>query len=117
MADDYHIAWPCAVRAGARNGALVTWNMPFMPIRHIVLALSVAVVWGLSFIAIRWGVDEVAPLLLTALRYVFAALPAVFFVKRPAVGWPLLIGYGLCDRGRAVRAVVPCHQTGHAGRA
>lgn len=66
-----------------------------MPIRHIVLALSVAVVWGLSFIAIRWGVDEVAPLLLTALRYVFAALPAVFFVKRPAVGWPLLIGYGL----------------------
>ena len=65
-----------------------------MPIRHIVLALSVSVVWGLSFIAIRWGVDEVAPLLLTALRYVFAALPAVFFVKRPAVGWPLLIGYG-----------------------
>jgi len=66
-----------------------------MPIRHIVLALSVALVWGLSFIAIRWGVDEVAPLLLTAVRYVFAALPAVFFVKRPAVGWPLLIGYGL----------------------
>lgn len=66
-----------------------------MPIRHIVLALSVAVAWGLSFVAIRWGVDEVAPLLLTALRYVFAALPAVFFVKRPAVRWPLLIGYGL----------------------
>lgn len=66
-----------------------------MPIRHMILALSVALVWGLSFIAIRWGVDEVAPLLLTALRYVFAALPAVFFVKRPAVGWPLLIGYGL----------------------
>jgi O-acetylserine/cysteine efflux transporter len=66
-----------------------------MPIRHIVLALSVAVVWGLSFLAIRWGVDEVPPLLLTAVRYVFAALPAVFFVKRPAVGWPLLIGYGL----------------------
>lgn len=63
--------------------------------RHMILALSVAVVWGLSFIAIRWGVDEVPPLLLTALRYAFAALPAVFFVKRPAVGWPLLFGYGL----------------------
>jgi O-acetylserine/cysteine efflux transporter len=61
----------------------------------MVLALSVSLVWGVSFVAIRWGVDEVAPLLLTALRYVFAALPAVFFVKRPAVGWPLLIGYGL----------------------
>lgn len=63
--------------------------------RHMILALSVALVWGLSFIAIRWGVDEVPPLLLTALRYVFAALPAVLFVKRPAIGWPLLIGYGL----------------------
>ena len=65
-----------------------------MPPRHIFLALSVALVWGLSFIAIRWGVDEVPPLLLTAVRYVFAAVPAVFFVKRPAVGWPLLVGYG-----------------------
>jgi O-acetylserine/cysteine efflux transporter len=66
-----------------------------MPLRHIVLAIAVAIVWGLSFVAIRWGVDEVAPLLLTALRYGFAALPAVFFVKRPAVSMPLLIGYGL----------------------
>ncbi|MBN9317032.1 MAG: EamA family transporter [Devosia sp.] len=66
-----------------------------MPIRHILLAIAVAVVWGLSFIAIRWGVDEVAPLLLTALRYVFAALPAVFLVKRPAVPLRLLVGYGL----------------------
>jgi len=66
-----------------------------MPIRHILLAIAVAIVWGLSFIAIRWGVDEVPPLLLTALRYVFAALPAVFFVKRPAVSLPLLVGYGL----------------------
>lgn len=65
-----------------------------MPPHHIFLALSVALVWGLSFIAIRWGVDEVPPLLLTAVRYVFAAVPAVFFVKRPAVGWPLLVGYG-----------------------
>lgn len=66
-----------------------------MPIRDILLALMVATVWGLSFIAIRWGVDEVSPLLLTALRYTFAALPAVFFVKRPQVDWRILVGYGL----------------------
>ena len=66
-----------------------------MPARHILLALAVAIVWGFSFVAIRWGVDEVAPLLLTALRYVFAALPAVFLVRRPAVALPVLIGYGL----------------------
>ncbi|RYE86982.1 MAG: O-acetylserine/cysteine exporter, partial [Hyphomicrobiales bacterium] len=66
-----------------------------MPLRHILLALAVAMVWGVSFVAIRWGVDEVSPLLLTALRYVFAALPAVFFIKRPQVDWRVLVGYGL----------------------
>ncbi|MBN9345205.1 MAG: EamA family transporter [Devosia sp.] len=63
--------------------------------RDILLAVAVALVWGLSFLAIRWGVDEVSPLLLTALRYLFAALPAVFFIRRPKVGWPILLGYGL----------------------
>jgi O-acetylserine/cysteine efflux transporter len=66
-----------------------------MPLRDVVLALAVATVWGLSFIAIRWGVDEVSPLLLTALRYLFAALPAVFFVRRPKVDWRILVAYGL----------------------
>ena len=55
-----------------------------MPLRHILLALALATVLGLSFVAIRWGVDEVAPLLLTALRYSFAAVPLVFFVR---IGW------------------------------
>ena len=63
--------------------------------RHMLLALAIAFVWGVSFIAIRWGVDEVSPLLLTALRYVFAALPAVFFIRRPKVDWRVLVGYGL----------------------
>jgi O-acetylserine/cysteine efflux transporter len=63
--------------------------------RDLILALLVVTVWGLSFIAIRWGVDEVAPLLMTALRYTFAALPAVFLVRRPNVPWRVLIGYGL----------------------
>jgi O-acetylserine/cysteine efflux transporter len=66
-----------------------------MSLRDIVVALCVALVLGMSFVAIRWGVDEVPPLLLTALRYVFAALPAVFFVRRPAMDWRVLVGYGL----------------------
>jgi O-acetylserine/cysteine efflux transporter len=63
--------------------------------RDIVLALAVAAVWGLSFVAIRWSVNEVPPLLATALRYVAAVVPAIFFVRRPAVAPWLLIGYGL----------------------
>ncbi len=62
--------------------------------RDLILALFVVTVWGVNFVAIRWGVDEVAPLLMTALRYTLAALPAVFFIRRPAVSWPILIGYG-----------------------
>jgi O-acetylserine/cysteine efflux transporter len=66
-----------------------------MPPRDILLALAIATVWGLSFIAIRWGVDEVSPLLLTALRYTFAALPAVFFIKPPKADWRIVVTYGL----------------------
>ncbi|RYG93766.1 MAG: O-acetylserine/cysteine exporter, partial [Alphaproteobacteria bacterium] len=62
--------------------------------RDLILALFVVTVWGMNFVAIRWGVNEVAPLLMTALRYTMAALPAVFFIRKPAVSWPILIGYG-----------------------
>jgi O-acetylserine/cysteine efflux transporter len=65
-----------------------------MPLRDVLLALAVATVWGLSFIAIRWGVDEVSPLLLTALRYTFAALPAVFFIRPPKADWRIVVAYG-----------------------
>jgi O-acetylserine/cysteine efflux transporter len=63
--------------------------------RDILLALAVAAVWGLSFVAIRWSVNEVPPLLATALRYVAAVLPAIFFVRRPKVALWILAGYGL----------------------
>ncbi len=62
--------------------------------RDLILALFVVTVWGVNFVAIRWGVDEVAPLLMTALRYACAALPAVFVIRRPAVSWRVLIAYG-----------------------
>jgi O-acetylserine/cysteine efflux transporter len=66
-----------------------------VPFRDIALALGVVLIWGLNFVAIKWGVDEISPFLLTALRYLGCALPAVFFIRRPQVGWPILVGYGL----------------------
>ena len=66
-----------------------------MPIRDIALALGVVLIWGLNFVAIKWGVDEVPPFLLTALRYIGCALPAVFFIRRPNVAWQILVAYGL----------------------
>ena len=63
--------------------------------RDILAAVSVAVVWGLTFVAIKVGVGETSPLMLSALRFVFAAFPFVFFVKPPkAPVWKVAL-YGL----------------------
>jgi O-acetylserine/cysteine efflux transporter len=66
-----------------------------MSARDIVAALSVAIVWGLTFIAIKVGVDETTPLMLAALRFFFAAVPVVFFLAPPkAPAWAVTL-YGL----------------------
>jgi O-acetylserine/cysteine efflux transporter len=66
-----------------------------MSLRDLLVALAVVTVWGVNFVAIKWGVDEVPPLLLTSLRFACAAVPAVFFIRRPKVGLGILLGYGL----------------------
>ncbi len=61
----------------------------------IFAAVSVAVIWGLTFIAIKVGVTETSPLMLSALRFLFAAFPAVLFVRPPkAAPWKVVL-YGL----------------------
>lgn len=66
-----------------------------MPLKDILAALIVIVVWGANFVAIKVGVDEIPPMLLGALRFFFVAFPALLFVPRPAVPWRYLLGYGL----------------------
>jgi O-acetylserine/cysteine efflux transporter len=66
-----------------------------MTARDILAALSVAIVWGLNFIAIKVGVGETSPLVLAGLRFLFAAIPMVFFIRRPkAPAWAVVL-YGL----------------------
>lgn len=65
-----------------------------MPFKDILAALIVIMVWGANFVVIKFGVDEVPPMLLGALRFFFVAFPAVFFVPRPAVSWRYVVGYG-----------------------
>ena len=66
-----------------------------MPLGHLLLALMVVAIWGFNFVVIKVGLADVPPLFLTALRFLFAALPAVLFLKRPPVSWRLLVGFGL----------------------
>lgn len=62
--------------------------------RDAVSALISALALGLAFIAIKIGVREAPPLLLTALRFIFAAVPAVFFVPPPKARVQLVALYG-----------------------
>jgi O-acetylserine/cysteine efflux transporter len=56
----------------------------------IGIAVLVAVIWGLAFVASRLALDEFSPELMTTLRFSIAALPCLF-VRKPDVSWPLLI--------------------------
>jgi len=63
--------------------------------KDFVLALLVVTIWGANFTVIKLGLGGVPPMLLVALRFFFAVLPAIFFVKRPAVAARYWIIYGI----------------------
>lgn len=65
-----------------------------LSLRDALLTLAVMVVWGTNFVVIRIGVEHFPPLLFACLRFIFALLPMVFFLKRPAVPWRKLAAYG-----------------------
>jgi O-acetylserine/cysteine efflux transporter len=56
----------------------------------IFIAVLVAVIWGLAFVASRIALDEFSPELMTTLRFAIAAIPCLF-LRKPGVSWPLLI--------------------------
>ncbi|MFD7241998.1 EamA family transporter [Streptomyces massasporeus] len=62
---------------------------------HLALAVLVAAVWGVNFTVIEIGLDHFPPLLFSALRFLAAALPAVFLVGRPKVAWKWIVAVGL----------------------
>ncbi len=66
-----------------------------VPLRDRLLAAFVAVIWGLNFPAIAVSLDQFPPFFLVALRFALIAVPTVLFVRRPAVPWRWVLGYGL----------------------
>jgi len=54
---------------------------------HFGAALLMVTIWGFNFVVIRWGLNDIPPLLLTLLRFVMAAFPALLFVPRPKAPW------------------------------
>jgi O-acetylserine/cysteine efflux transporter len=61
----------------------------------LLLTLAIVAVWGFAFVPIKVALREVPPFALVALRFAMAAVPLVFFVKRPAMPWRYVVGYGI----------------------
>jgi O-acetylserine/cysteine efflux transporter len=66
-----------------------------IPMTHFLLAISIGLIWGVNFIAIKIGVQEISPYMLAVLRFFFTSIPAVFFIKRPPVPFKIILAYGL----------------------
>ena len=60
----------------------------------LLTALFVALIWGLNFVVIKLGLEELPPLLFSALRFTVAALPWVFLVGRPQAPWRVILAIG-----------------------
>lgn len=65
-----------------------------MLLRDRILALVVAVAWGLNFPATAIALEHYPPFLLAALRFTLLAVPTLLFVPRPPIPfrWILLVG-------------------------
>lgn len=66
-----------------------------MPIFHRLLALLVAAIWGVNFLAIHASLEQFTPFFLAALRWTLIAVPTLLFISRPQVHIRYLLGYGL----------------------
>lgn len=66
-----------------------------VPTSHRLFAASVAVIWGLNFLAIDASLQHFPPMFLVALRFGLIAVPTVLLVPRPEVELRWLLGYGL----------------------
>ncbi|GLY68675.1 EamA family transporter [Amycolatopsis taiwanensis] len=63
--------------------------------RDRLLAVFVAFLWGLNFLAVHFMLGHFPPLFAGALRFVVLAVPTILFVPWPKVRLRWLIGYGL----------------------
>lgn len=63
--------------------------------QHVTLALLVTLIWGSAFTFIQIGLAEFPPVFNSALRFLTASIPWVFFIKRPNVSWKFILLFGM----------------------
>jgi O-acetylserine/cysteine efflux transporter len=63
--------------------------------RDLALTLGIVALWGFAFVPIEVGLREMPPFAMVALRFFLAAIPLIFFVKRPQMPWRYITAYGV----------------------
>ena len=74
---------------------VITVREKKMKRKDILLSILLVTLWGLNFTVIKLGLGGVPSMLLVALRYLFTAFPAIFFIKKPKTELKYIILYGL----------------------
>lgn len=65
--------------------------------KHLLVVLSIVLIWGINFVAVFIGLKSLPPFLLCAVRFGFSAIPLVFFLPRPKAPIKLIIYYGVLN--------------------
>jgi len=68
-----------------------------MSTRDLLSALAIVLIWGSNFVVMKIGLQDMGPMLLGALRFAFASLPLLLFVRKPDLPWRYIAGYGLAQ--------------------
>lgn len=66
-----------------------------MSMADLAAAVTVVVIWGLNFVAMKLALREFTPMQLGATRYAFAAMPLLLMIRRPALPLRWVAAYGL----------------------
>jgi O-acetylserine/cysteine efflux transporter len=62
---------------------------------HVLLGILTAAIWGFNFVVLKVALVDIPPLLLTALRFLFACLPVLFLAKPAGMTFKHMIIVGL----------------------
>ena len=63
--------------------------------RELAAALAIVIIWGVNFVAMKFGLRDFTPFQLGAGRYLAAALPLVLLLRPPRLHWKWVLMYGL----------------------
>ena len=60
----------------------------------ILIVIAITIIWGAAFAIIQLGLKGFPPIFNASLRFLFASIPLVFFVKRPNTSLRFLLLFG-----------------------